>query len=64
MAALGFIEATEGFVVMEQRLLRAYTRREIAFGAPNSPGWFDSLCAVTATAVLKSAFFVGAGLAF
>ena len=64
MEALGFTEATGGFVVMEQRLLRAYTRRVIAFGAPNSHGWFISLCAVTATTVLKSAFLLDAGLPF
>ena len=64
MEALGVTEATGGFVVMEQRLLRAYTRRVIAFGAPNSHGWFISLCAVTATTVLKSAFLLDAGLPF
>ena len=45
---------------MEQRLWRIYTRGEIAFGTPNPPGWFNSLCAVAATTVLKSAL-VGAG---
>ena len=38
MAALGVIEATGGFVMMEQRLLEVYTWREIAFGAPNLRG--------------------------
>ena len=33
----GMFEATEGFAMMEQRLLRAYMWRKIAFGMPNSP---------------------------
>ena len=40
MVALRSIRPREHWRLMDQCLLRIYTRGEIAFGAPNLRGWF------------------------